>query len=83
MKRTDVVMICLTLYLMVFTHGCWNTVNSSLNLFDRLPSATPVEKIEKPILQEELPQLFIIPTPQLQEHEVTADDGKPNLFAEK
>jgi hypothetical protein len=37
--------------------------------------------IEKPIIKEDLPQLFIIPTPQLQEQEIPVEEENPKTFA--
>lgn len=79
MKTPHIIAICLTIYLSVFTNGCWNAVNAGINKYEF--STPKEEKIENPILQNDLPQLFIIPTPELQDTEPTEDNSKPKIFA--
>lgn len=81
MKTTNLIIVCLTIYLCIFTHGCWNTVNNTLNHLDCSIPKLEQTVIEKPIIKEDLPQLFIIPTPQLQEQEIPVEEENPKTFA--
>lgn len=78
-KTNQIIILCLTIYLSVFTHGCWKAVDSTINNYEYHPEP---EQIENPVPKLNLPELFIIPTPQLQNEEVPKlEDSTPKTFA--